>query len=631
MTQRFDRITKLHTPAAFTPLLLCAAVATACSVQSTKSAQRRGPDAAAAGTTSFGGAEGTASAGATSLSGTEQPEANGAAGAQQMPGISEVLHPQYSKLVLYNGRVYTGADDQEARWAQGVAINNGKIVKVGTSEEVLAYSGGKVPRIDLQGHLLIPGINDAHVHALPMNPLGPMIISPDFIPGPGPTLTETLELIDIAVQTYPVGTWLYGLVGSALMEDPAATRYALDQVAQDHPIVLQSWAGHNMYVNTAAMTAVGIDENEPDPFGGFYGRDPATGILNGILHEYAEYDFTRRMTLTLSSDEIRTLFSGSFDGFRRLGVTSIQNMSWIPWDTLETMFDGVDLPLRIRMICFPVSVEEAQTECQPGPSLTNKNHKYMSTGIKWILDGTPIERLAALNAPYTDAPSELGRSAFPEDQYDELFEAAVNSGSLRTTQRLLHTVGDRAITNVLTAMSNIGSDGRWSPRRLRIEHGNMIQPEQIPDLANKGVVVVVNPTHFALGDLFRIRFGDERAETMQPVRALLDGGVSIALASDANGYSANPFVDIMLAVINPMHPEDGLTVEEALAAYTRGSAWAEFMENEKGVLATGRFADLAVLSQDIFEVSPFSLPATQSVLTVVDGQIVWDPGVLTVQ
>lgn len=653
MTHRVDRFTRTYSLATFTPLLLCAAVSAACSMNSAQSAKRRAPEPATAGatgehaTTEDAGAAGAPEAGGGAAG---APETGGAAGEGQaggapggggsggitdnadlVPGTTEVTHPRYAKLVLYNGRVFTGADEETDRWAEGVAISNGKVVAVGTTDDVLAYSGGNAPRINLQGRLLIPGINDAHVHALPMNPLGPMIIPPDYIPGPGPTLDEVLALVESAVHAYPAGTWLFGLVGNAFMEDPGANRFTLDERAPNYPVVLQNWAGHNMYINTAAMTAMGLDENQPDPFGGFYGRDPETGVLTGVLHEYAEFDFTRRMTMTLSSAEILQQFRGSFDGFRRRGVTSIQNMSWIPWDTLETLFDGTELPLRIRMICFPVSVEEAQTECQPGPSLTNTNNKYMSTGIKWILDGTPIERLAALNEPYSDAPAEMGRLAFPEDRYDEIFEAAVNSGSVRTSQRLFHAVGDHAITRLIEAMSNTGSDGKWSPRRLRIEHGNMIQPEQIPDLASKGVVVVISPTHFALGDLFRARLGDERAATMQPVRALLDSAVPIAFATDATGYTANPFLDMMLAVINPMHPENALTIEEALTAYTRGSAWAEYMDDEKGALSEGMFADLAVLSQDIFEVSPFSLPATESVLTVVDGQIVWDPGVLTVE
>jgi predicted amidohydrolase YtcJ len=535
-------------------------------------------------------------------------------------------------LVLYNGKVYTAAEKASDRWAEAVAVQENKIVKVGTNEKVLQYAGDNARRIDVGGRLVIPGLNDAHVHLLSVSSVAEPLNSPyEFIPGPGPTVEQVLALLTDAVNEYPDGTWLYASVGEAFILSPDANRFTLDDVTPDHPVVLQNWAGHNLYVNSLAMSLASVAEDEPDPFGGFYGRVPETDRLNGVLYEYAEYDFIQRLRLNQSHAQLLSQFEASFIALKQLGVTSVQNMSWLPWNSLEEMFEGYDLPMRLRVICFPVSPEEAQTGCQPGPSLTNQNHKAMFTGVKWILDGTPIERLAALEEPYSDAPGEYGYLTFPEDTFGEAMENAINSGSLRTTQRLFHALGDRPVRALLDGMSAVGSNGKWAPRRLRIEHGDMIQPDQISELVDKGIIVVQNPTHFALPEIYMSRFGPERVAIVQPLRSLIDAGVPVALGSDAIGVGGNPFVDMMFAVLHPTNPDEAITIEEAILAYTRVSAYAEFMEGKKGTIENGKLADIAVLSQDLFSIHPTYYPATYSLLTVTDGEIVWNSGELVIE
>ena len=535
-------------------------------------------------------------------------------------------------LVLYNGKVYTAVEKEADRWAEAVAIQGDKIVKVGTNKKVLQYAGGNARLVDVGGRLVIPGFNDAHVHLLAVSSVAEPINNPyDFIPGAGPTVAEMLALLQSAVSTYPAGTWFYASVGEAFISSPDANRFTLDTVTPDNPVVLQNWAGHNLYVNSLAMSLMSLEENAPDPFGGFYGRVPGTDTINGVLYEYAEYDFIQRMRLTQSSEELLAQFDATFSYLKQLGVTSVQNMSWLPWDNLEAMFDGYDPATRLRVICFPVSPAEAQAGCQPGPSLTNPNHKVMFTGVKWILDGTPIERLAALEEPYSDAPDEYGYLTFPEETFGEAMEEAINSGSLRTTQRLFHALGDRPVRSLLDGMTAVGSDGKWSPRRLRIEHGDMIQPDQIEELVDKGIVVIQNPTHFALPDIYMTRFGPERVAIVQPLKSLIDAGVPVALGSDAIGVGGNPFVDLMFAVLHPTNPSEAITIEQAIVAYTRVAAYAEFMEDNKGTLKNGSLADVAVLSQDLFTISPMNYPATYSLMTVTNGEIVWDSGELVIE
>ena len=193
-------------------------------------------------------------------------------------------------------------------------------------------------------------------------------------------------------------------------------------------------------------------------------------------------------------------------------------------------------------------------------------------------------------------------------------------------QLLAHAVGDRATEMFLNAMDATGGAKVWAGKRVRIEHGDGIMPELIPRVKGMRLIVVQNPTHLALRELFVKRFGVERANQMQPMRSLLDAGIPLALGSDGPN---NPYLNIMLASIYPGKPHQAITREQAVIAYTLTAAYAEFAEKDKGSLEPGKFADLAVLSQDIFSVPPPNLPKTESVLTMVGGKIVFDAKALS--
>jgi predicted amidohydrolase YtcJ len=518
------------------------------------------------------------------------------------------------RVLFHHGKVFTG--DPVAPWAQAVAVQGGTIISVGSSAAVLALATPATRIIDLGGRTLIPGLNDAHVHVLA--PETEPLNTPAFVPGPGPTLDEVLQLIADRAAVTPPGTWLFATVGTNVSEDPHADRFTLDAVAPDHPVRLQMWAGHGVYLNTRALAELGIAEDAPDPFGGSYERIPGTSILNGVVHEYAEWRIRRQLFGRLTDDDLVAQYRAYAATAVQLGFTSLQDMAvGLTHARAYAVLRAAQLPVRVRSICFPLTLDES---CVSG-----SDGLVTASGHKWVTDGTPIERLAFLEAPYADRPGSLGHFDLPTEALAQIVADGL-TGPPSVKQLLFHSVGDGAIDRVLDGLQATGAS--WAARRPRVEHGDLTFAPNIARMAALGVVVVQNATHLALTGLFAQRFTPQVFSALEPLRSLIDQGIPLALGTDGIGRVLSPFVDIFLATIHPTHPSEALTVEQAVSAYTRGSAYAEFEESRKGTLAPGQRADLAVLSQDIFTVPPPALPATFSVLTMVDGNIVWDAGVL---
>jgi predicted amidohydrolase YtcJ len=239
------------------------------------------------------------------------------------------------------------------------------------------------------------------------------------------------------------------------------------------------------------------------------------------------------------------------------------------------------------------------------------------SGVKWILDGTPIERLALMRRPYADRPGWHGRMNFPLDTLRAILRDALE----RDAQPMLHAVGDSTIALLFAAMRAEAPDSAWRRLRPRLEHADGLGRDQLADARALGIVVVQNPSHLAIPEVMTARWGAERLRSVDLLRTLVDSGVPLAIGSD--GPRA-PGVNLMFATLHPNVPGEALTREQAVAAYTRGSAYAAFAERERGTLAPAMLADLVVLSHDVFTVAPDALPATTSVLTMVGGRVVHD-------
>jgi predicted amidohydrolase YtcJ len=525
-------------------------------------------------------------------------------------------------LVITGGRVFTAA--AATPWAEAIAIRDDRIVAVGTTAEIMRLAGPATRRIEVDGRVVVPGFNDAHDH------LGCHIMRPSVRVAttgtamPNPPFALVADSLRAAAGRVAEGTWLLVSVGAAVLDDTAARRDALDGIAPRHPVQLQAWPGHDAIMNSAGLRVVGIPEDSADPPGGRYEREPGSGRLTGRLEEYAVWRaWSRLCGMQPETALVRTLQAR---GARmlRLGITSTQSMSnQLEADLMLRVLAAAALPQRVRIVAMPLvsphspALEWGGALTQARAATAGASGGFIVSGIKWIIDGSPVERGAAQRTAYRDRPGEFGRINFPTQEVRALLMYARELGQ----QPLFHVVGDSAIALVLNALDATGGASIWRDARVRLEHGDGLADDQFDRARRLGVIVVQNPTHLDLGGLLGERYDSSFLASFQPLRSLAEAGIALALGGDG---TFNPFLNIMAAITHAHRPAEALTREQAVIAYTRGSAFAESAEHEKGTLAPGMLADLAVLSHDIFTVPVAVLPATTSVLTIIGGRVVWD-------
>ncbi len=516
-------------------------------------------------------------------------------------------------IILVGGRIFTAVPEEP--FVEALAISGDRISATGSTPSISSLAGPGTRVIDLKGLLAMPGFNDAHTH-----------FSPDWsgrilkFEGMEPSWHEVLEAVKDAANTEPRGTVISGSIGANAFFDPDCTPAKLSEVAPEHPVMLRTWTPHAAIMNRAMSRRLGVDEKEPPVMGGFFGKNMRGKYWDGVVHEYAAIRLHRELH-DRATEEAR--LREMLDRCVRWGITSIQLMS-LPNDPrrLVDLLHAVGSPIRVRIIPMPLTSGTGRLKPDYPAVPAAIADRVRVDGLKWLLDGTPIERSVAMRSPYADDPEWSGTMAFPQSELRTILEEArggsggVNAG----TQLMVHIAGDRTTEAFIQAMEQTGGPAAWNDRRVRIEHGDGIMPDLIPLARKLGVVVVVNPTHLTLGRLFMRRFG-EVVKGYQPIRSLMNAGIPLAIGSDGE---MNPFLNIMFATTHPGRPSEALSREEAIVAYTATSAFAECEERRKGTLEPGKIADIAVLSQDILTVAAQDLPKTQSLLTIVGGRVVHD-------
>jgi predicted amidohydrolase YtcJ len=510
-------------------------------------------------------------------------------------------------LIIHHAKVFTA--DPAHRFAEAVAIQGNKITAVGTNAEITAMANDRTKRIDAGGRVVVPGFNDAHTHQGPRPEGFAMSLNEDAT---WPMVSAGLAS---AADETPGDMWIYGTVSPKLLADPAVTAQALDKISQRRKVVLSVWTAHGTIMSGEAMNALHIRDTAVDPAGGSFERD-ANHHLTGKMFEYAGWTAERRMADSVSDADAADQLKAYATQALGFGITSIQNMSMQSLVGYEKVERHAPAPIRIRMMRIPMS-ETAARDTSEGATLpVSSRERPLSiiNGTKWILDGTPVEQGAAVRQPYPGTTDKMGKFNFTPDELKVIMKEAFDSKE----QTLLHVAGDRTAAAVFDAMRAVGPAEEWRKKRVRIEHGDGLHPDLIALAKEFGVVVVLNPTHVVAKPLFP-------NGPYMPAKSLLKAGIPVAIGSDG---PMNPGLNLQFITTMPGDAAEAITREEAVDAYTRGSAFAEFAENEKGTIAAGKLADLAVLSQDIFGVAAGDLPATKSVLTIVDGKVAYDGRVI---
>ena len=522
-------------------------------------------------------------------------------------------------LAVVNARVWTG--DARRPWADAIAVREERIAAVGSSAEIRKLARG-AEVIDAKGAMVVPGFNDAHVHFVSS---GINLSSVQLRDARTPE--EFVARIKDYVATVPKGTWIMGgdwdheQWGGRLPE-----RAWIDSVTPDHPVWVNRLDGHMALANSAALRAAGITRATAEVEGGTIVRD-AAGEPTGILKDNAQA-LVDRAVPDWSEEQKDEGLGAAMRYVARHGVTSVQNMgSWDDLATVERAHRAGRLVTRIYAVVPLASWERLRdTVAKRGRG----DDWVRIGGLKGFVDGSLGSHTAAFLEPFTDAPHDSGLLVNSREDLLAWTRGADAAG----LQVMVHAIGDRAIRLQLDVFHRVAMENGPRDRRFRIEHAQHIAPADIPRFASLGVIASMQPYHAIDDGRWADRvIGPERSRTTYAFRSLRDAGARLAFGSDWFVAPPDPIMGIYAAVTrrtldekNPggWVPEQKITVEDALRAYTAGSAYASFDDGEKGTLERGKLADFVIIDRDLTRIPPETIREARILMTVVAGMIVYD-------
>jgi predicted amidohydrolase YtcJ len=514
--------------------------------------------------------------------------------------------------------------------AQAIAVGDGKILAIGSNEAIRKLKGGKTQVVDLGGRFVMPGFNDAHLH---LASGGFEKLNVDLV---GSTsLKDMQDRIAARAKISAPGEWILGAGWdhTKWREVKTPTRQELDAVTGDHPAIFTRVDGHIAVANTAALKASGVTTQTKDPQGGKIDRD-ANGEPTGILREGAQELVQDKIPRPTPSQHRKAMELALADA-AQWGITSAQSFDdWEDFLALQEIERDGKLTLRVsEWLPFksPLATVEQHRAAQP------RTDPMLHTGmLKGFMDGSLGSRTAALLAPYADDPKNSGLPQYDQQQLNAMARERVAAHF----QFGFHAIGDRGAQMALDAIAEAQRYAREnhidppSPDgfRNRIEHCQVIAPEQFARFHELGVIASMQPNHLLTDMNWAMdRIGPERARTSYAWRKFLQVGVRLAFGTDYPVEPITPFRGLYAAVTRKNEqgtkeyfPEEKLTIDEAIAAYTTGAAYAEFEEKTKGTLEPGMLADFVVLDRDITKGPPKMILDTKVLRTVVGGKTVYE-------
>ncbi len=534
-------------------------------------------------------------------------------------------------LIVHNAKIYTV--DPDLPWAEAAAMADGRFLAVGSDEEILKLAGPKTKLLDGNGRLALPGLTDSHLHFQQIAERRQQVSLfgvADF--------DAVLDLVKTAVADAKPGQWVQGWGWDENLWDRAPHRAALDAIAPNNPVALARMDMHTWWVNGAALKWAGVNAATADPPESKIERDE-DGRPNGILREWNAIELVRRHIPEPDEATLADWMADTIAETHRLGLTGIhdqrvENEGDQSFRLFQQLRRDGRLKLRVHMnIAAERLPEAAALGLQPGFG----DDRLWIGHIKAFADGTMGSRTAHMLEPFEGEPDNTGIAVTPAK---DLWNLAVNAKKAGFPISV-HAIGDRAVREVLDVLAELrggeaaGPHHPITPSPLhphRIEHVQLLHPDDLSRLADLGVVAAVQPVHLQTDWPTADRVWGERARYTYAFRTLLDKGTVLAFGSDAPVAPLNPMVGMETAVTRQdshhqpaggWYPQEKISLEETIYAYTMGPAILAGKQAVQGSVAAGKWADLILLDQNLFEIEPTRIAETAVDLTIFAGEIVF--------
>jgi predicted amidohydrolase YtcJ len=540
--------------------------------------------------------------------------------AQQLPPP-----PPPPTTYYLHGRIYT--NDPKQPWAAAMAIRDGKIRCVGSMEMVLLECGGSeegAETINLKGSFVMPGFNDAHVH---LGAAGKDMLAVRL--NSAASIEELQKRIADAVAQHQENEWITGGGWDHTLwpDKKFPNRQQLDAVSPKNPVLLVHISGHVAAANSLALQLAKITKDTPNPTGGEIEHDEA-GEPTGMLKEGAAIALVGSQIPDPSDEQRRRGIEMVLADIAKNGVTSVQdNSAWEDFEVYRQLKAERKLTVRItEWLPFTALMSELEDMRTEGGIAD----PWLRTGaLKMVTDGALGSRTAAMLAPYSDDPSTSGIMTITPEKLRALAIERDKAGY----QLAFHAIGDKANRVALDVFEAVAKANGPRDRRDRIEHAQVVAPEDLPRFATLKVIASMQPSHETTDMRWaEQRIGPERAKGAYAWATMEKNGVRLAFGTDYDVEPINPMRGLYACVTRELpdggptgawQPQEKISLEDCIRAYTFGSAYAEFAEGKKGTLRTGQYADFIVLSGDLTKIPPSQFTKTTVLRTVVGGRTVY--------
>ncbi len=531
--------------------------------------------------------------------------------------------------IILNARIYTVNPQQPS--AEALAISGEKILAVGTKNEIEKYRGASTRIIDAQGHLVLPGFVDCHIHFMD----GSMGLTRVDL-NDAKTVAEIQKRVKEYAESHLQEPWITGMGWTYPTFGPSALpdKKILDDVVPTRPVYLVAFDGHSSWANSKALQMAGITRETPDPPNGKIVRDEK-GEATGALKESAGDLVARVMPKATREERLAALRLGIHEA-NKFGLSRVhsagQDFEWL--DLYDELRRNGQLTLRFYIAYFLDPPELTPDAIEKIEQARRTYHDDWISGgvVKTMLDGVVEAHTAAMLAPYSDDPSQTGKLFWDPAKYTQ----AVAELDRRGLQIFTHAIGDKAVRLALDAYQNATETNHTNDARPRIEHIETISAQDVPRFGKQGVIASFQPLHAYPDDdtlnIWARNVGPERAQRAWVWHSIETTGGRLAFGSDWPVVTLNPWPGVQNALTrqttdgNPpggFVPSERISLEDTITAYTLGAAFAGRREKTEGSLEPGKLADLIVLSQDLFKVKPSEIAKTEVLLTIVGGKVVY--------